>query len=76
MAPRNDPDLDLPSFLRAGTSQMVLEYYGYNTSRMVLFSKTVVGICLDVCIRTIVVLTGGKVTGISFLYLLSVIYFL
>jgi hypothetical protein len=27
-------------------------------------------------IRTIVVLTGGKLTGIYFLYLLSVIYFL
>jgi hypothetical protein len=26
-------------------------------------------------IRTIVVLTGGKLTGIYFLYLLSVIYF-
>jgi hypothetical protein len=26
-------------------------------------------------IRTIVVLTGGKLTGICFLYLLSVIYF-
>ena len=30
---------------------------------------------LDAHIMTIVVLTGGKLTGIYFLYLLSVIYF-
>jgi hypothetical protein len=42
---------------------------------MVLFLKTAVRICLDAHIRTIVVLTGGKLTWIYFLYLLSVIYF-
>jgi hypothetical protein len=35
----------------------------------------VVRIRLDAHIRTIVVLTGGKLTGIYLLYLLSVIYF-
>jgi hypothetical protein len=57
-------------------SQLVLEYYGYNTSCMVLFSKTVVRICLDIHIRTIMVLIGGKLTWIYFLPLLYVIYFL
>jgi hypothetical protein len=42
---------------------------------MVLFSKTAVRIHLDAHIRTIVVLIGGKLTGIYFLYLLSAIYF-
>jgi hypothetical protein len=47
-------------------------HYGYNTSCMVLFSKTLVRIRLDAHIRTIVVLTGGKLTGIYLLYLLFV----
>jgi hypothetical protein len=34
-----------------------------------------VRICFNTCIRTIVVLTGGKLTWIYFLYLLSAIYF-
>jgi hypothetical protein len=42
---------------------------------MVLFSKTAVRIRLDAHIRTIVVLAGGKLTGIYFLYLLSVFTF-
>jgi hypothetical protein len=50
--------------------------YGYNTSRTVLFLKTVVWIRLDAHIRTIVVLTGGELTGIYLLYLLYAIYFL
>jgi hypothetical protein len=50
---------------------MVSQYYGYNTSRMILLLKTVVRICLDAHIRTIVVLTGGKLIGIYF----YVIYF-
>jgi hypothetical protein len=37
--------------------------------------KTTVRIRLEAHIRTIVVLTGGKLTGIYFLHLLSVIYF-
>jgi hypothetical protein len=40
------------------------------------FQKPMVRIGLDAHIRTIVVLTGGKLTGIYFLYLLSAIYFL
>jgi hypothetical protein len=39
------------------------------------FRKPTERICFDARIRTIVVLTGGKLTGIYFLYLLSVIYF-
>jgi hypothetical protein len=38
--------------------------------------KTAVRICLDGHIRTIVVLTGGKIIEIYFLYLLYAIYFL
>jgi hypothetical protein len=52
---------------------MVSEYYGYNTSPTVLFSKTVVRICLEAHTRTIIALTGGKLTGIYFLHLLYVI---
>jgi hypothetical protein len=55
---------------------MISVHYGYNTSCMVLFSKTTVRIRLDAHIRTIVVLTGGKLTGIYFLPLLYAIYFL
>jgi hypothetical protein len=40
------------------------------------FFKSPVRIRLDAHIRTIVVLTGGKVTEIYFLYLLTAIYFL
>jgi hypothetical protein len=54
---------------------MVLEHYGYNTSCMILFSKTTVRIRLDAYIRTIVVLTSGKLTRFYFLYLLYVIYY-
>jgi hypothetical protein len=46
---------------------MVSEPYGYNTSRTVLFLKIAVKIYLDAYIRTIVVLTCGKLTGIYFL---------
>jgi hypothetical protein len=53
--------------LKGGTSQMVSEYYVYNTSCTILFLKTVMRICLEAHIRTIVVLTGGKQTGICFL---------
>jgi hypothetical protein len=42
---------------------------------MVLFLKTPVRIRLDAHIRTIVVLTSGKLTGIYLMYLLSTIYF-
>jgi hypothetical protein len=58
--------------LRVGRYSWYQRYYGYNTSRMVLFLKTAVRICLDAHIRTIVVLTGGKLTGIYFLHLLYV----
>jgi hypothetical protein len=40
MAPRNDPSYDWPSLLKGGMSQLVSEYYGYNTSCMILFLKT------------------------------------
>jgi hypothetical protein len=47
-------------------------HYGCNTSHMILFLKTTVRICLD---AHIVVLIGGKLTEIYFVYLLSAIYF-
>jgi hypothetical protein len=56
-------------------SQLVLEHYGYNTMCMTIFSKTTMKICLDAHIRTIIVLTGGKLTGIYFPHLRFVIYF-
>jgi hypothetical protein len=55
--------------LKSGMSQLVSEHYGYNASRTVLFSKTDVRIRLDAHIKTIVVLTCGKLIGICFLYL-------
>jgi hypothetical protein len=76
MTPHTNPGLDWLSLLKGGTSQLILEHYGYNTSRTVIFLKTTVRIRLDAYIRTIVVLTGGKLTGIYFLPLLYVIYFL
>jgi hypothetical protein len=53
-------------YLRVGRHSWYQNRYGYNTSRTVLFSKTTVRIRLDAHIRTIVVLTGGKLTGIYF----------
>jgi hypothetical protein len=75
MAPLNDTGLDKPSLFKGETSQMVLEHYGYNTLRMVLFPKTVVRKHIDAHIRTIVVLIGGKLTGIYFLHLFYAIYY-
>jgi hypothetical protein len=43
---------------------MILKHYEYNTSCTVLFSKTKVRKRLEAHIRTIVVLTGGKLTEI------------
>jgi hypothetical protein len=63
-------------YLRVGCHSWYQSHYGYNTSCTVLYLKTTVRIRLDVHIRTIVVLTGGKLTGIYFLYLLCTIYFL
>jgi hypothetical protein len=54
-------------FLRVGCHRWYQSHYGYNTLRTVLFPKTVVRIHLDAHIRTIVVLIGGKLTGIYFL---------
>jgi hypothetical protein len=62
--------------LKGVTSQLVSEYCEYNTSRMILFSKNAVKIHLDAHIRTIVVLTDGKLIETYFLHLLSVITFL
>jgi hypothetical protein len=63
------------TLLKGGTPQRVSEDYGYNTSRMVFFLKTAVRIRLDAHIKTIVVLTSGKVKGIYFPHLLYAIYF-
>jgi hypothetical protein len=54
---------------------MVLEHYGCNTSRMDIFLKTTARKHLEAHIRTIVVLTGGKLTGIYFLHFLYAIYY-
>jgi hypothetical protein len=62
-------------YLRVGRHSWYQSHYGYNTSRTVLFSKTVVRIRLDAHIKTMVVLTDGKLIGIYLLYLLSTIYF-
>jgi hypothetical protein len=62
--------------LRVGRYRWYQSRYRYNTSRAVLFLKIAVRIHLDAHIRTIVVLTGGKLTGIYFLHLLYAIYFL
>jgi hypothetical protein len=53
--------------LKGVTSQLLSKHYRYNTSCMVLFSKTAMRIRLNAHIRTIVVLTGGKLIGIYFL---------
>jgi hypothetical protein len=58
--------------LRVGRHRWYLSHYGYNTSSTVLFLKTAVRIRIDAHIRTIVVLTGGKLIGIYFLHLLSI----
>jgi hypothetical protein len=51
-------------YLRVGHHRWYQSHYGYNTSRTVLILKTVVRIRLDAYIRTVVVLTVGKLTGI------------
>jgi hypothetical protein len=53
--------------LRVGRHSWYQSHYGYNISRTVLFLKTAERIRLDAHIRTIVVLTGGKLTKIYFL---------
>jgi hypothetical protein len=53
-------------------SQLVSEPYNYNMSLTAIFFKTYGEDTLQ-CIRTIVVLTRGKLTRIYFLYLLSAI---
>jgi hypothetical protein len=62
-------------FKGQGCHRWYQSHYGYNTSHTILFSKTRLRIRLDVHIRTIIVLTGGNLTGTYFLYLLSAIYF-
>jgi hypothetical protein len=57
-------------------SQLVLESYEYNMTLTAIFLKTYGEDTLQCPYKTIVVLTGGELTGIYFLYLLSVIYFL
>jgi hypothetical protein len=57
-------------------SQLVSEPYEYNTTLMAIFLKTYGEDHFNAHIRTIVVVTGGKLIGIYFWYLLSAIYFL
>jgi hypothetical protein len=56
-------------------SQLVSKHHGCNTSRTVIFVKPTVRKRLDAHIRTIVVLTGGKLTENYFLHLLYAIYY-
>jgi hypothetical protein len=58
-------------------SQLVSEPYEYNTTLTAIFLKTYGEdtLCFNAHIRTIVVLTGGKLIGIYFLYLFSANYF-
>jgi hypothetical protein len=56
--------------LRVGRHSWYQSHYEYNTSRMALFSKIMVRIRLDAHIRTIIILTGDKLTVIYFMYLL------
>jgi hypothetical protein len=48
---------------------MVSKHYGHNTLHTAIFSKTYGEKTLDAHIRTIVVLTGGKLTGFYFPHL-------
>jgi hypothetical protein len=72
LATHKDPGLDYPSLLKGGMSQLVSKPYEYNTSLMAIFQKPTVRIRLDAHIRTLVVLTGGKLIGIYFLHLISI----
>jgi hypothetical protein len=56
-------------------TQLISEHHGCNTLCTTIFSKPMVKKHVDVHIRTIVILTGGKLTRIYFLHLLYVIYF-
>jgi hypothetical protein len=60
--------------LRVGHHSWYQSHYMYNTSCTILFSKATVRIRLDTHIRTIVVLTYGKLKGIYFVPLLHAIY--
>jgi hypothetical protein len=51
-----------------GRHRWYQSHYGYNISCTILFFKTVVRIRVDAYIRTILVLTGGKLIGLYFLY--------
>jgi hypothetical protein len=62
-------------YLRVGRHSWYQSHYRYNISCTILFWKTALRICLDAHTRTIVVLTGGKLTGVYFLHLLYAIYF-
>jgi hypothetical protein len=56
-------------------SQLVSDHHKCNTSRMAIFLKTIwVRKHLDAHIRTIVVLTYGKLTRFYFQHLLYAIY--
>jgi hypothetical protein len=59
-----------PPYLRVGCHSWYQSHYGCNTSRTNLFSKTAVRKRFNAHIRTIVVLTSGKLTWIYFMYLL------
>jgi hypothetical protein len=58
--------------LRVGHHSWYQSLTGIIPCREPYFRIPIVRICIDAHIRTIVVLTGGKLTGIYFVHLLSV----
>jgi hypothetical protein len=63
-------------YLRVGRHSWYQSRTSIIRHRRPYFQKTYGEDSFNVCIRTIVVLTSGKVIGIYFMYLLSIIYFL
>jgi hypothetical protein len=60
-------------YLRVRCHSLYQSNYGCNTTRATIFVKTMVKKRLDAIIRTIVVLTGGKLTSFYFPHLFYVI---
>jgi hypothetical protein len=70
MTPHDDPDEAECPCLRAGYHSWYQSITGVIHHVLPYFLKSTVRKHLDAHIRTIVVLTGGMLTGIYFLYLL------
>jgi hypothetical protein len=75
MMSHDDPDETGRPCLRAECHSWYQSITGVIHHVRLYFCKTMVRKCLDAHIRTIVVLIGGKLTGIYFLHLLYSIYY-